>query len=307
MTGIVLILFVIGHVGGNLTIHQGQPALNNYAHYMQTNPMLWVVRLTMLAIVSLHIALGIVVTWKNRMARPESYHTGYPWYLRLYQSRMIVSGLVLLAFVVGHVAHLTLGAGVGVPLVAYVGNLRDAPLPDFLEIDEADYDLAPGTAKIVMYGPIPALLLQTPEPDSELRVFDATCTHFDCTVSYAPGNLDPTTNFVNLNGVFVAAVQDNTLVQIDLDGDGAWDAVDTDGDGLVNAAPLPNNTYRIDALPPTPIAAPGLASLQAAAAPADTGYFFYVLADEDGNHAFAATYDEFLVLVEQSRERGLIP
>jgi UPF0755 protein len=69
----------------------------------------------------------------------------------------------------------------------------------------------------------------------------------------------------------------------------------------------PYNTYRIDALPPTPIAAPGLASLQAAAAPADTGYFFYVLADEDGNHAFAATYDEFLVLVEQSRERGLIP
>ena len=69
----------------------------------------------------------------------------------------------------------------------------------------------------------------------------------------------------------------------------------------------PYNTYLIDALPPTPIAAPGLASLQAAANPADTGYFFYVLADEDGNHAFAATYDEFLVLVEASRERGLLP
>ncbi len=68
------------------------------------------------------------------------------------------------------------------------------------------------------------------------------------TVSYAPGNLDPTTNLVNLNGVFIAAVQDNTLVQIDLDGDGAWDPVDTDGDGVVNPAPLPNNTYRIDAL-----------------------------------------------------------
>ena len=69
----------------------------------------------------------------------------------------------------------------------------------------------------------------------------------------------------------------------------------------------PYNTYRIDGLPPTPIAGPGLASLQAAAAPADTDYFFYVLADADGNHAFAATYEEFLVLVEQSREKGLIP
>jgi Rieske Fe-S protein len=79
-----------------------------------------------------------------------------------------------------------LGTSVGVPLVAFVGNLREAPLPDRLEIDKADYELAPGTAKIVMYGPIPALLIQTPEPDSELRVFDATCTHFDCTVTYVP-------------------------------------------------------------------------------------------------------------------------
>ena len=113
VTGIVLILFVIGHVGGNMTIHEGPSALNNYAHFMQTNPMLWVVRLAMLAIVLLHIALGIAVTWKNRMARPETYHAGYPWYLRLYQSRMIDSGLVLLAFIAGHVAHLTLGVGVG--------------------------------------------------------------------------------------------------------------------------------------------------------------------------------------------------
>ncbi|MEM7583364.1 MAG: C25 family cysteine peptidase [Acidobacteriota bacterium] len=68
------------------------------------------------------------------------------------------------------------------------------------------------------------------------------------TVSFAPGNLDPTVNLVNLNGVFVAATQDNTQVQIDFDGDGVFDAVDTDGDGLVNAAPLPNNTYVVNSL-----------------------------------------------------------
>ena len=120
-TGIVLILFVIGHVSGNMTIYVGQSALNNYAHFLQASPMLWVVRLTMLAIVLLHIALGIAVTSENRIAKPETRHAGYPWYLRLYQRRMIISGLVLLVFVVSHVAHLTLGAGVG-----EVFHLKDA-------------------------------------------------------------------------------------------------------------------------------------------------------------------------------------
>ena len=113
VTGIVLILFIIGHVSGNMTIYVGQSALNNYAHFLQTSPMLWVVRLAMLAVVLLHIALGIAVTRENRVARPEVYRAGSPWYLRLYQARMIISGLVLLAFIAAHVAHMVLGAGVG--------------------------------------------------------------------------------------------------------------------------------------------------------------------------------------------------
>jgi len=113
VTGIVLILFVIGHISGNLAIYFGQSALNNYAHFLQTNPMLWGVRAAMLAIVLLHIALGIAVTRENSVARPVSYHVACPWYLRLYQRRMIFSGLVLMVFIVGHIVHLTLGAGVG--------------------------------------------------------------------------------------------------------------------------------------------------------------------------------------------------
>jgi Rieske Fe-S protein len=64
--------------------------------------------------------------------------------------------------------------------------LRKEPPPDFMVLEPEDFAMAPGTSKIVMYGPIPALLLQTPGPGSELRVFVATCTHFDCTVSYRP-------------------------------------------------------------------------------------------------------------------------
>ncbi len=53
----------------------------------------------------------------------------------------------------------------------------------------------------------------------------------------------------------------------------------------------PYNTYVIPALPPTPIANPGLESLMAAAQPASEEYVFFV-ADGTGGHAFAVTLEE---------------
>ncbi|MGH2829592.1 MAG: endolytic transglycosylase MltG [Actinomycetota bacterium] len=53
------------------------------------------------------------------------------------------------------------------------------------------------------------------------------------------------------------------------------------------------NTYRIDGLPPAPIASPGLDSILAAIRPASTDAIFYVLCDRRGGHAFARTADEF--------------
>ena len=69
----------------------------------------------------------------------------------------------------------------------------------------------------------------------------------------------------------------------------------------------PYNTYIVAGLPPTPIAAPGRASLEAVGSPEDTPYFFYVLSDSEGNHAFAATLDEHNANVARAREEGVIP
>jgi UPF0755 protein len=60
------------------------------------------------------------------------------------------------------------------------------------------------------------------------------------------------------------------------------------------AADSPYNTREVAGLPPTPIGAPGLESLEAALNPADGDWVYYVLNDCEGNHAFSETYDEFL-------------
>jgi UPF0755 protein len=63
----------------------------------------------------------------------------------------------------------------------------------------------------------------------------------------------------------------------------------------------PYNTYLHPGLTPTPIASPGLESLQAALDPADEDYLYFVVTDpQTGEHAFAETYEEFLRLKDQA-------
>ena len=63
------------------------------------------------------------------------------------------------------------------------------------------------------------------------------------------------------------------------------------------------NLYKYEGLPPTPIANPGKASLDAALAPADTDYYYYALG-KDGHHRFFKTYNEHVNFLNSSEYIG---
>ena len=68
----------------------------------------------------------------------------------------------------------------------------------------------------------------------------------------------------------------------------------------------PYNTRKYPGLPPTPIAAVGQKSLDAALNPTPGPWLYYVLIDPSGKHAFATTDAEFEQLVKQARAKGLV-
>ena len=70
------------------------------------------------------------------------------------------------------------------PLVAVCGQLPPLPRPDFSCSRRPTSRLPPGKSRMLMYGPIPVLLLRPPQAGEHLRIFVATCTHLNCTVGY---------------------------------------------------------------------------------------------------------------------------
>jgi succinate dehydrogenase / fumarate reductase cytochrome b subunit len=110
VTGIVLFGFVVAHMVGNLQVYLGPTKLDEYgAALRRLGPLLWTMRLGLLAAAIGHVWAATSLTLANRAARPVGYRqTRYQE--STYASRtMRWSGVILLLFIVYHLLHFTFG------------------------------------------------------------------------------------------------------------------------------------------------------------------------------------------------------
>ena len=111
VTGLILVGFVTGHLVGNLQIFMPPDQINGYAHFLQgLGPALWAIRLFLLACVVIHVWAAVVLTLESRAARGPEVYGVKKWLRASVASRyMRMSGIVVLAFIVYHLAHFTIG------------------------------------------------------------------------------------------------------------------------------------------------------------------------------------------------------
>jgi len=111
VSGLILIGFIVGHLIGNLQVFQGPDHLNGYAVFLrQTGPALWIARIVIIVAVVVHVWAATVLTLENRAARgPEQYRIKHTIRATLASRTMRLTGYVVLAFIVYHLAHFTWG------------------------------------------------------------------------------------------------------------------------------------------------------------------------------------------------------
>ena len=110
ITGFILFGFVVGHLIGNLQIYAGPEKINAYAKLLRVSmPLLWTVRLVLLAAVVLHVVAALQLKKLNWDARPVKYVKYDPAHSTLSSRTMFWGGLTLAAFVIYHLLHFTTG------------------------------------------------------------------------------------------------------------------------------------------------------------------------------------------------------
>ncbi len=117
VTGVVMVLFLVGHMLGNLKIFLGRDSFNEYAHALRTlleplapyRTLLTIVEVVLAASVVLHLWAAISLARRARKARPVKYVTkksqasGYTTHI------MRFGGVTILLFLVWHLLDLTFG------------------------------------------------------------------------------------------------------------------------------------------------------------------------------------------------------
>ena len=110
ITGCILILFVIGHLLGNLLIYAGPARYNSYAAFLHFDgTLLWIIRIVLIVSVLLHIEAAAQLWLRNKRARPVGYSRKESIRSSYASRTMYWSGPIVLAFVIFHLLEFTGG------------------------------------------------------------------------------------------------------------------------------------------------------------------------------------------------------
>lgn len=109
LTGFGLAGFVLVHMAGNLNMFLGPEAINAYAHKLQTlpAPVLWGFRAALLLMVVVHVVTAVALAKQNKAARPANYEVNITVQASYASRTMLMSGLIIFAFILFHIAHYT--------------------------------------------------------------------------------------------------------------------------------------------------------------------------------------------------------
>ncbi len=114
VTGLLLFVFLIGHLAGNLLVLLGPGPFNAYSHTLISNPLVIPMEIGLLLVVLVHVYKTVKMYLQSQQARPERYAVkhwaGHTSRKSVASSTMIVSGLVTAVFVIFHLQQFKWGS-----------------------------------------------------------------------------------------------------------------------------------------------------------------------------------------------------
>ncbi|MBZ8177604.1 succinate dehydrogenase [Corynebacterium poyangense] len=148
ITGLIFGLFVLVHMVGNLKIYlpfgrDGHAPIDHYGEWLRTlgDPLLpregalWIFRIVLLVAIALHIYGAFALTKRAHESRGKFRRTNLIGGLNSFTSRtMLVTGLILLAFIIFHILDLTVGVGPAASAEFAHGAIRDNMIHSFSRI-----------------------------------------------------------------------------------------------------------------------------------------------------------------------------
>lgn len=105
LTGLFLITFLIVHVSGNMLLFKddGGEAFNLYADFMTTSPLIKIASYILYTGIILHVVYSLILSIKNKSARPVGYQMAHPNENSSWKSRnMGILGTIVLIFLIIH-------------------------------------------------------------------------------------------------------------------------------------------------------------------------------------------------------------